>query len=124
MKKEKILQGIDTVILRVSDIEKSVKWYQEKLELNSIWNDENLKLNVLDTESPVSLTLWQTNQKIEINKETASYPIFKTQNAALARETLLNKQVQVGEIISDEFVTYFFFYDPDMNILEVCEVDN
>jgi|GEM_PF-4828330 len=52
------LQGIDTVILRVSDIEKSKKWYTQKLGLNAIHQDERLGLVVLDTFSPTSLTIW------------------------------------------------------------------
>ena len=36
MEENKLLQGIDTVIIRVSDIEVSKDWYQEKLGLTSL----------------------------------------------------------------------------------------
>jgi len=118
----KPLQGIDTVIVRVSSLEKSKKWYHEKLALTSIWEDDKLKLAVLDTGGPTSLTLWATESSISIDSNTASYPIFKTKNAAEAREALLSKGVTTGDLVQDPVVSYFWFYDPDGNVLEACQV--
>ena len=56
--KEKILlEGIDTVIIRVSNIVISKEWYINKLGLSPIWEDALMNLVVLDTNSPTSLTL-------------------------------------------------------------------
>ena len=122
MKETKLLQGIDTVIIRVSDIEISKNWYQEKLGLLSVWDDPKMKLAVLDTNSATSLTLWQSEKKINIDQETASYPIFKTPDASALREVLMRSGIQVSEMIQDEHVKYFLFYDPDGNVLEACQV--
>ena len=122
MEENKLLQGIDTVIIRVSDIEISKDWYQKKLGLLPVWDDPKMNLVVLDTNSATSLTLWQTKKKISIDQETASYPIFKTPDASALREALIVSGIQVGEIIQDIHVKYFFFYDPDGNILEACQV--
>jgi catechol 2,3-dioxygenase-like lactoylglutathione lyase family enzyme len=122
-KADKLLQGIDTVIVRVSSIEVSKAWYLDKLGLRSTWDDTNRKLVVLDTGSPTSLTLWQTDQPITVNRETASYPIFRTPDAAALRQELQNKGIDAGEVIQDEPVQYFFFYDPDGNVLEACQVN-
>lgn len=46
MSNKKILQGIDTVIIRVSDIIVSKKWYEEMLGLNPVWDDPNMRLVV------------------------------------------------------------------------------
>jgi catechol 2,3-dioxygenase-like lactoylglutathione lyase family enzyme len=43
------LQGIDTVILRVSDIDRAKSWYVEKLGFKNIHEDIKLRLVVLDT---------------------------------------------------------------------------
>ena len=118
------LQGIDTVILRVSDIERSKEWYTQKLGLNAIHQDEKLGLVVLDTFSPTSLTIWETEEKIEPNPRTTTYPIFSTIDAKDAHAQLKKRDVNVGEIITDHVVTYFTFYDPDNNVLEVCQVHN
>lgn len=122
MTDKKILQGIDTVIIRVSDINLSKMWYAEKLGLTPVWDDSNIKLVVMDTGSPTSLTLWQTDEKIQNNKSTASYPIFRTLDAKASRNELMNLGVNVSEIIEDEVVKYFQIFDPDGNILEACEV--
>ncbi len=122
MTDKKILQGIDTVIIRVSDINLSKMWYAEKLGLTPVWDDSNIKLVVMDTGSPTSLTLWQTDEKIQNNKSTASYPIFRTLDAKTSRNELMNLGVNVSEIIEDEVVKYFQIFDPDGNILEACEV--
>lgn len=118
----KPLSGIDTVIIRVSDIEVSKQWYIETLGFNTLWEDKEMKLVVLDTGSQPGLTLWQTEHKISINKETASYPIFRTENANNAKIILEQKGVNTDEIITDSHVTYFRFYDPDGNVIEACEV--
>ena len=116
------MQGIDTIIIRVNNIEVSKVWYQNKLGLTPIWDDFNMQLVVLDTDSSTSLTLWQTDQKVVVNKHTASYPIFKTPNADALREELEKRGIEVGEVIQDDYVKYFFFFDPDGNVLEACEV--
>ncbi len=122
MDNKKILQGIDTVIVRVSDINKSKQWYQDKLGLTAVWEDNNINLVVLDTGSPTSLTIWQTDKKNSSDKETASYPIFRTVDAKTARQELQKRGVNVSELIDDVAVTYFYFYDTDGNVLEACQV--
>ena len=117
-----LLQGIDTVIVRVTDIERSKKWYTDILGFGITWDEPKMKLVVLNTSSNVSLTLWQTDETISINKNTASYPIFRTPDASALRINLEEKGVSTESIVTDDYVTYFFFYDPDGNILEACQV--
>ena len=118
------MQGIDTIILRVTDIEKAKSWYTEKLGFKNVHEDLKLRLVVLDTFSPTSLTIWETDEEIKNNPKTTSYPIFRTVDAGNAYQQLKKLNVQVDEIITDHVVTYFTFRDPDNNILEVCEVHN
>ncbi|MTI32891.1 VOC family protein [Cytophagales bacterium RKSG123] len=108
--------------MRVKDIGQSKTWYEKKLELKTIWEDMEAKLVVLDTGGPTSLTLWQTSEPINQNKGTASYPIFRTQDAKVARAALTEKGVQADEVTKDGVITFFNFYDPDGNILEACQV--
>ncbi|MND46926.1 Glyoxalase-like domain protein [compost metagenome] len=121
MDKKKLLQGIDTVIVRVSDIEKAKEWYLHKLGLNSIYEDAQIGLVVVDTNGPTSLTLWKTEERIDINKKSTSFPIFKTTDAKTLRQQLLDNAVNVTELNQDESIKYFQFYDPDGNVLEACE---
>lgn len=117
-----LLQGIDTVIVRVSNFATSKEWYLTKLGLTLLFEDDKMKLAVLDAKGPTSLTLWQTDKKVSVNRDTASYPIFKTTHADALRQELLNRGVEVGEVIQDDYTRYFFFYDPDGNVLEACQV--
>ena len=120
----KLLQGIDTVIVRVSNIATSKEWYIKKLGLALLFEDDNLKLVVLDTKGPTSLTLWQTDKTVSVNRNTASYPIFRTPDADALRQELLNRGIEVEEIIQDAYVKYFFFNDPDGNILKLVKFMN
>ena len=122
MMERNLLQGIDTVIVRVTDIERSKKWYTDILGFGITWDEPKMKLVVLNTSSNVSLTLWQTDETISINKNTASYPIFRTPDASALRINLEEKGVPTESIVTDDYATYFFFYDPDGNILEACQV--
>ncbi len=117
-----ILQGIDTVIIRVSNIEDAKSWYIEKLGLSHVYENAELKLVVLGTAGPTSLTIWETEQKIQVNPRTSSYPIFTTLDAKEAHVELKQRSVTVEELITDQGVTYFTFRDPDNNVLEVCQV--
>lgn len=116
-----LLQGIDTVIVRVSDIGLSRTWYETKLGFKVIYDEPSLRLVVLDTNGPTSITLWQTDRPVRNNAETASYPIFKTADAENAKVTLESIGVRTGDVTDDGFVKYFFFYDPDGNVLEACQ---
>jgi len=118
----KLLQGIDTVIVRVKDVATAKEWYQNKLGLTAIWDDPVTRLVVLDTQGPTSLTLWQTDKPIVVNKETTSYPIFRTTDAVALQQELIARGIQSDELITDDHVTYFFFYDIDGNVLEACQV--
>lgn len=120
----KFLQGIDTVILRVKDVKESTRWYAEKLSLVTDYEDPLLHLAVMNTGGPTSLTLWQTEALIAHTPETSAYPIFKTADAAAAREALVQAGVRADPIITDHAVTYFRFYDPDGNVMEACQIHN
>lgn len=124
MQTEKVLQGIDTVIIRVSNVQQSKEWYQNKLGLAPAYEDNNTKLVVLDTGGPTGLTLWQTDAAINNDKATASFPIFRTTDAKAARQNLLTNGVEVSELVSYETVTFFQFFDPDKNMLEACQVND
>lgn len=122
MSQEKIFQGIDTVIVRVSDVEAAKSWYQAHLGLEPVWEDPTAKLVVLHTGSPTSLTLWQSEAAGSRNRETTAFPIFKTTDARSAWKKLKDGQVHVEEVVEEEQVRFFRFYDPDGNLLEACQV--
>jgi len=118
----KLLQGIDTIIIRVTNIEASRDWYLAKLGLVVIFEDENLKLIVFNTNGPTSLTVWQSSHGPSINWRTDCYPIFRTPDIDALHHELLSRGVEAGEISQDENGKYFPFYDLDGNMMEACQV--
>ena len=117
-----ILEGIDTIIIRVSNYLLSKKWYEEKLGLVVIFEDHNSKLVAFETGSPTSLTIWQTNEKVKVFSERNSYPVFRTSDAEKLFVELSKKNVKIEPLIEAEGIKFFRFYDPDGNLMEVCEV--
>jgi catechol 2,3-dioxygenase-like lactoylglutathione lyase family enzyme len=120
--KELNLQGLDSVIVRVSNILRSREWYQSRLGFPVIFEEPKKSKVVIDTGSATSITLWQSEEKIPENKKTTSYIIFNTVDAQSTQEELMQKGVHVEDLIVADFVKYFFFYDPDGNVLEACQV--
>lgn len=118
---QSLLQGIDTVILRVTNFERSRDWYEHTLGLKPIWVDAPMQLAVFDSNGPTSLTIWKTATPPQINKATASYPIFRTPDARALRELLLSRGVKTEVLIQDDHVIYFVFFDPDGNVMEACQ---
>lgn len=122
MGNQKIFQGIDTIIIRVKNIQASRDWYVNKLQLTPIWEDAAAKLLVLETGGHCSMTLWETHASQKVQKESACYPIFRITDADEARNALMAHGVECGEIIEDESIRFFQFQDPDGNPLEACAV--
>ena len=119
---DKNLQGIDSVTVRVSDIYVASDWYQSKLGFIPIWEEPKKKLIVMNAGSACSIKLWQSEPDEVVLNNTNSYIIFNTKDAISTREELIQKGVKVEELIVADFVRYFFFYDPDGNVLEACQV--
>jgi catechol 2,3-dioxygenase-like lactoylglutathione lyase family enzyme len=119
--KNHILQGVDTIVLKVSDISTAKEWYTEKLGLTTIHEDEDGFLLVMNTYGPTSLTMLQHDDDTRLLPISAPCLIFKTGNASYARQALKDRGVTVGELFSDDTNACFTFKDPDGNTFEVCQ---
>lgn len=117
-----LLQGIDTILVRVSDYEASRSWYTGKLGFAVIHDDPSMKLAVLDASGPTSLTIWQTDGALPGGRENSAFPIFSTPDAEALRNELVSRGIDAGPVSADTGVTYFQFFDPDGNVLEACQV--
>jgi catechol 2,3-dioxygenase-like lactoylglutathione lyase family enzyme len=53
-----LIQGIETIIVRVSDYATSLKWFTDNLGFKLQYEDLDLKLGVLNTGGATSLTLY------------------------------------------------------------------
>lgn len=72
-----LIQGIETIIVRVSDYATSLKWFTDNLGFKLQYEDLDLKLGVLNTGGATSLTVWQRLNANVIKGNSSSYPILK-----------------------------------------------
>lgn len=101
----------------VSDLEKSVNWYSEKLhlELDERYNAETWRqLNIPDVTN-TAFGLYLNPEGIGKGGKKAT---FVVNDIVAARNELIRNNVNVEEIINlGEWVKLAFFTDPDGNIL-------
>ncbi|MEH6989534.1 VOC family protein [Cytobacillus firmus] len=116
---------IGAVFIPVTNVNKSVEWYRDVLELNHVGNwqgDEGADF-YFNTEKQY-LTLVKVNEK-QPTKFTANpeyqntYYNFTTDNIEESHKKLSQKGVEVTEIYDDGAIYGFDFYDLDGNKLGV-----
>jgi catechol 2,3-dioxygenase-like lactoylglutathione lyase family enzyme len=116
---------LDTVILRVRDIDAASTWYQALLGAAPAWEDAAAGLVVLPVGDGGSLTLW----RLEADAPRAAgagragtYPILGVGDAEAAHAFVASHGGAPGAVEAGEGVRYFGFTDPDGNFLEACQV--
>ena len=111
-----LFERIDTICLKVSNVEKASSWYQDVLGFTESFKDKNYRILAINN-SAVPITI----EEGEINPSPEQvYPIFYTKNIEAAYENLKEKAVTVSEIQMDGVNQFFDFYDLDGNRLQAC----
>jgi catechol 2,3-dioxygenase-like lactoylglutathione lyase family enzyme len=113
---DRLFKRIDTVFLQVKDLEKSIKWYVEVLGFNLRWSDNDngyAAINISET----PLTLVRAD-----NVSPTSHILFNFYSSDIKRAytALIEKGVEVEDIIDYGNVLSFNFLDLDGNKLGVC----
>ena len=111
-----LVSRIDTVCVKVRDIEKSSSWYQEILGLKEYYKEEHYAILKIGNGS-IPLTLEKGEPT---GQEHATYPIFFSSSLDEAHQSLSNRGVKVSDIYKDGLNTYFEFYDIDGNKSQIC----
>jgi catechol 2,3-dioxygenase-like lactoylglutathione lyase family enzyme len=111
------IERIDTVCIKVRNIEESSLWYQEKLGFKVVYQGESYRVLSI-SDSSIPLTIEQENDTTSRSVQT--YPIFFTKNIKETYRSLKEKGVNCGEIQIDGVNNFFDFYDIDSNKLQVC----
>jgi catechol-2,3-dioxygenase len=92
------MSQIDTVFLPVRSIEKTTRWYQEKLGWLMEW--KNIEVASFKPVTEITFNLY-------------------TQNIQTASEMLKKNGVEVSEILDYGNAQYFYFKDLDGNLISV-----
>ena len=119
-----VFEGLDSVIVRVRDVEAAVAWYRDKLALEPSFEDPEERLVVFDLGGSTSLTLWQL-KRIDVPMvpgAATAYPIFAVADVELAWNTLRDRGVLVEPVVERGGVRSFQFRDLDGNRLEARQV--
>ena len=114
---------VDTVIVRVPDLDKVRKWYEEKLGFEAGFGGKKERIVAFKTGGETSLTIYELKpgEKKNPGQIPSSYPIFYAPDIAKAHQHLTDREVKVGPIEGDPKDTQWFsFWDLDQNLLEVC----
>ncbi|XXM71606.1 VOC family protein [Lysinibacillus sphaericus] len=105
---------IDTVHISVKDLVRAREWYSSVLELEEIFHTGHyIVFKVGSGETPITI------QEGEVHFSSTRTILF-SDALEETRLKLIDRQVKVGEIQTDDGVTYFEFVDLDGNRFEVC----
>ena len=119
-----IFNRLDTIIVRVKNVDESKNWYIENLNFFPVYSDDESKIAVFDIAGTTTLTLWQLeeDESAETISQGNTYAVFNCENAEHVFKTLKKKGVVVDNFASSEDVSLFNFYDLDGNKFEVIEI--
>lgn len=120
-----IFNRLDTVIVRVKNLEESKNWYIENLSFFPVYSDDESKIVVFDLAGTTTLTLWQVdeNETTKEQNQGNTYAVFNSDNAEQIFKSLKKKGVVVDNFAASEDVSLFNFYDQDGNKFEVIEIN-
>lgn len=114
-----IFKRIDTVFVKVKNLEKSSEWYEMVMGFHLTWSDMAggyVSFAVGET----ALTLVQIPEELELKVSESSTFNFYVSDVSEAHEYLLEKGAEPSEITVDGNVKWFSFKDLEGNKLEVC----
>jgi len=115
---------IDTIVIRVRDVETAAAWYSQVLGAREVFADRAERLVVLGLPGETSITLWQlkAGEELQQGPVPAAFPILASSDAASDREALEALGVDVAPMVEAEHMRFFACKDLDGNHMEVCEV--
>lgn len=120
-----IFNRLDTIIVRVKNLEESKNWYIDNLRFFPAYSDDESKIVVFDMAGATTLTLWQIEEDEPGGTRNLgnTYAVFNCDDAEQVFKSLKKKGVVVDNFAATEDVSLFNFYDPDGNKFEVIEIN-
>ena len=112
-----MIERIDTLCMKVKNVEKSGDWYENLLGFSVVFKGEGYRVLRVGDGSNVPLTIEEGN--ITHNADQ-SYPIFYSKDIQGLYEKLKEHNVKVSKLHDDAINHYFNFFDLDDNKLQVC----
>lgn len=112
----KMIERIDTICVKVVNVEESSKWYQNIMGFKETYKGEGYRiLSIGNSEVPFTI---EEGDIMPTNNGT--YPIFFSKDLNETYRKLKELGVNVSELHSDGVNNFFDMYDPDNNKLPIC----
>jgi len=117
-----VFKRVDTVFVRVLDLEKAITWYADNLGLSVKWRNDEGGFAAMDIGgAPITFELVKDRESFKPYEE-APFILF-TDNLEEAHAALSSKSVEVGPIEQLYDVKWFWFKDQDGNLIKVCNFE-
>ena len=113
-----------TTVLRVSNLERSISWYTEKLGMNVIYRDIHYRLVMVRDSGESQLSLWELRPGEEPTTASKStvYPVFISTDALADHHSLAERGVDPDPVEDyPHGLRMFWITDPDGHRLCVIE---
>ncbi len=113
-----------TTVLRVTNLERSEKWYTEKLGMNVVYRDIHYRLIMVRDKGESQLSLWELRPGEAASKSAKEviYPVFISTDAAADHRELTARGVNPGAMEEYPFgLRMFWIEDPDAHRICVIE---
>lgn len=119
-----LFDRLDTIILRVRELDPALAWYRDVLGISVAFEDPEEELAVLGMGHGTSLTLYtlSPDEVPPVPGTAGPFPIFATEDATGAHAMLRARGARVDQIQEGGGVRYFAFYDLDGNRMEACQI--
>ncbi len=114
-----IFKRIDTVFVKVKNLEKASEWYETVMGFESTWKDiAGGYVSFAVGETALTLARVPEGEELKVS-ETPAFNFYAS-DVQEAHRYLVEKGVNTSEITIDADVKWFSFEDVEGNKLEVC----
>lgn len=112
-----LVTKVETVFVRVCDLEKSLEWYQRVLGLSIKWKSEDRNAVAFSTGGETDITLVRESQVEKLSDNTFN---FFVKDIITFQQQLKNEGIDVSEVKKWFNIEYISFKDLEGNFLEAC----
>ncbi|WP_191556714.1 VOC family protein [Metabacillus idriensis] len=121
-----LLKGIEGVFIPVSDVKRSVQWYEDKLGFKPLYIEKEAAVMKIADESQavICLVLTPNHQPMifpENHFGVGKYFNFIPSNIEETHRKLIERGVAVNPMDGEGQTRFFTFFDPDGNPLGACQ---
>jgi catechol 2,3-dioxygenase-like lactoylglutathione lyase family enzyme len=119
-----IFTRLDSVRVRVRDIDSARSWYERTLGFTAVHADERERVVIFGLGGTATLTLWQLKpgERLAPAGSAIPFPVFIVEDAHASHDLLHSRDVSVDPVQESSVGRSFSLRDPDGNRMEISEL--